>query len=340
MNPLKEMEDFKSEKAETTTEEKKSKITVFISAHASDFLKSPINGAKLIDGKYNIDEINTNIRILPYAGRTCCVSFSKCDNNSSTTIETLNSIKDNMNKFKRENPENESTYDMLNYIADSQREKYKDFAFPVVQKKKSNAKSDMCKFDFEKTEKCLSDNQHLQIVTPFIDQNYKFYDRMHSYILPNQDSLGIYVLDIQNPPEHSHLRSDTIINDILKPTGETKILAFGSYEDANNFNQYELDFLPNPPIEVKRIFLSELIDYLTNVCGFEIVNIIHIACRTFRPSDFASQAEVIPYMDDINAKESETRSKINRSLGGKSKTKQKKNKKKNKKTIRKYKKNN
>lgn len=44
-------------------------------------------------------------------------------------------------------------------------------------------------------------------------------------------------------------------------------------------------------------------------------------------------------MDDINAKESETRSKINRSLGGKSKTKQKKkNKKKNKKTIRKYKK--
>jgi hypothetical protein len=43
----KEMEDFKSEKAETTTEEKKSKITVFISAHAFDFLKSPINGAKM-----------------------------------------------------------------------------------------------------------------------------------------------------------------------------------------------------------------------------------------------------------------------------------------------------
>jgi hypothetical protein len=42
---------------------------------------------------YNIDEINTNIRILPYAGRTCCVFFSKCDNNSSTTIEILNSIK-------------------------------------------------------------------------------------------------------------------------------------------------------------------------------------------------------------------------------------------------------
>jgi hypothetical protein len=141
MNPLKEMEDFKSEKAETTTEEKKSKITVFISAHASDFLKSPINGAKLIDGKYNIDEINTNIRILPYAGRTCCVSFSKCDNNSSTTIETLNLIKDDMNKFKKENPENESTYDMLNYIADSQREKYKDFAFPVVQKKNLTQKT-------------------------------------------------------------------------------------------------------------------------------------------------------------------------------------------------------
>ena len=106
---------------------------------------------------------------MPYAGRTCCVFFSKCDNNSSTTIEILNSIKDDMNKFKRENPENESTYDMLNYIGDSQREKYKDFAFPVVQKQKSNAKSDMCKFDFEKTEECLSDNQHLQIVTPFID---------------------------------------------------------------------------------------------------------------------------------------------------------------------------
>jgi len=54
---------------EPSKKEKISKITVFISAHASDFLKTPINGAILVDGKYNIDEINTNIRMVSYAGK-------------------------------------------------------------------------------------------------------------------------------------------------------------------------------------------------------------------------------------------------------------------------------
>ena len=246
---------------------------------------------------------------------------------------------------------------MLNYIADSQREKYKDFAFPVVQKKKSNAKSDMCKFDFEKTEKCLSDNQHLQIVTPFIEQEFKFYDRLHSYILPDHDSLGIYVLDIQNPPDSSTgkitLHSGDIIKDILEPTGKTKIFAFGSkYEDYNpSIHDVELKFLQtnfNPKIEVKKMHLSRLIEYLTQDCGFEIVNIIHKACRAFRTDEFVSPTvsptlnptliieKVIPYMNDINEKEKETQKKIDKSFGGKTKTKNNKKNihhKKNQKNI-------
>ena len=183
---------------EPSKKEKKSKITVFISAHASDFLKTPINGAILVDGKYNIVQINTNIRMVSYAGKTCCVSFfgSASDNNSSTTIESLKSIKDNIQKFKDEQPENESTYDMLNYIADSQRESYKSDVFPKIQRHKSNAKTKISLFDFEKTEECLINNQHLQIVTPFIEQEFKFYDRLNSYKSPDHDSLGIYVLDI------------------------------------------------------------------------------------------------------------------------------------------------
>ena len=279
--------------------------------------------------------------MVSYAGKTCCVSFgSAYDNNSSTTIEYLKSIKDNIKKFKDEQPENESTYDMLNYIADSQRESYKSFVFPNIQKHKSNAKTNIGKFDFEKTEECLINNQHLQIVTPFIEQEFKFYDRLHSYILPDHDSLGIYVLDIQNPPDPSTckitLHSGDIIKDILEPTGETKFLSFGSlYEDyKESKHDEELNFLQtnfDPKVEVKKIRLSRLIDYLTQDCGFEIVNIIHKACRAFRTDEFVSPTvsptlnptliieKVIPYMNDINEKEEKTQEKIDKRFGGKTK---------------------
>lgn len=325
---------------EPSKKEKKSKITVFISAHASDFVKTPINGAILVDGKYNIDEINTNIRMVSYAGKTCCVSFSRSEENSSTTIESLKSIKDNIQKFKVEQPENESTYDMLNYIADSQRESYKSFVFPKIPKHKSNAKTKISFFDFEKTEECLNNNQHLQIVTPFIEQEFEFYDRLHSYTSPDHDSLGIYVLDIQNPPDPSTvkitLHSGKIINDFLEPTGKTKFLSFDTvYEDYNpSIHDKESQFLQhkfNPKVEVKKIRLSRLIDYLTQDCGFEIVNIIHKACRVFRTDEFASPTisptknpsliieEVIPYMNDINEKEKKTQEKIDKHFGGKTK---------------------
>jgi hypothetical protein len=342
---------------EPSKKEKKSKITVFISAHASDFLKTPINGAIIIDGKYNIDQINTNIRMVSYAGKTCCVSFSKSKENSSTTIESLKSIKDNIQKFKDEQPENESTYDMLNYIANSQRESYKSDVFDDIPKHKSNAKTKISFFDFEKTEECLITNQHLQIVTPFIEQEFKFYDRLHSYTSPDHDSLGIYVLDIQNPPDPSTgkitLHPGNIIKDILEPTGKTKFLSFGSlYEDYNESKHEIEERFPqtnfNPKIEVKKIRLSRLIDYLTQDCGFEIVNIIHKACRAFRTEDFFTPTvsptvnptliieKVIPYMNDINEKEIETRNRIDKSFGGKTKTKNNKKNihhKKNQKNI-------
>ena len=343
---------------EPSKKEKKSKITVFISAHGLDFLKTPINGAILIDGKYNIDQINTNIRMVSYAGKTCCVSFgSASDNNSSTTIESLKSIKDNIQKFKDEQPENESTYDMLNYIANFQRESYKSDVFPKIQRHKDNAKTKISFFDFEKTEECLINNQQLQIVTPFIEQEFKFYDRLHSYTSPDHDSLGIYVLDIQNPPDSSTgkitLHSGDIIKDILEPTGKTKFFSFGSkYEDYNpSIHDVELKFLQtnfDPKVEEKKIRLSRFIDYLTQDCGFEIVNIIHNACRSFRTDEFATPTvsptvnpsliieKVIPYMNDINEKEKETRNRIDKSFGGKTKTKNNKKNIRHKKKSKKY----
>lgn len=261
----------------------------------------------------------------------------------------MKSIKYNIQKFKDEQPENESTYDMLNYIADSQRESYKRFVFHKIQRHKSSAKTKISFFDFEKTEECLNNNQHLQIVTPFIEQEFAFYDRLHSYKSPDNDSLGIYVLDIQNPPDPSTgkitLHSGKIIKDILEPTGKTIFLSFGSdYEDYNE-SKHEIEelFLQtnfDPKVEIKKIRLSRLIDYLTQDCGFEIVNIIHKACRAFRKDEFVSPMvsptknpsliieEVIPYMNDINEKEEKTQEKIDKRFGGKTKTKN------NKKNIR------
>jgi hypothetical protein len=248
----------------------KSSITVLINSHGEDLLTKPIVA-------------NKNVRILSYAGKTGCVGFN------GLTTDKLPSLIRIIEKFKDENPENESTYCMLKYIADAERDDYKTSALSSISKYNKLTEVPMYLQEYQRTQSFLENNNYLSIITPIIDQKYTFYDKRHSFSKTNDNDFGIYVLDVKNAKDiglkpgsrgDSRLKPGSIIKDILIPNGTEKVLDFdnNTYIDADKLSVQELSF--RTIVTVKQVLLSELIHYLMVDNGFDIVNIVHKTCRT------------------------------------------------------------
>jgi hypothetical protein len=292
------------------TERLLSTISVFINCHGEDILNKPLT-------------INPNVRMLSYAGKSCCLSFLNV-----STLDALNSI----SQIFDANTLNSSTYNILQQIADAEREKYKETALKSIKHKLLKEKNPAYINEFTRTKTCLESNLNLKITTPVIDQKYKFYDILHSFS-PDNLELGIYVLDVRNPSSKTCLTKGFIIKHLMKYMGKQQVYSNieKKYKDIEHCSPQEITF--GDVENVQEILLSELLNYLIVENGFDVVNIIHKTCRT--TDDFVETL----MLETIDKETAESRL-IDQSAGGKIKKKRKYSRKSRKtfRKTRKYKK--
>jgi hypothetical protein len=171
----------------------------------------------------------------------------------------------------------------------------------------------------------LEENNNLQIISPVIDQKYKFYDHRR-LLIPGKLIFGVYVLHIENPSEKNKLNVDEIIGEpLMRYNGKQRVWSDIDklYKDIEKCSPEEISF--GNVVEIKEILLSELLSYLIEENGFDIVNIIHNTCRT--TPKFNEEL-----MEAVKLKERELISSIDINQGGKSRKRKTKRKTKRKKT--------
>lgn len=280
-----------------------STISVFVNCHGEDILNKPL-------------EINPNVRMLSYAGQSCCLSFS------CPIVDALPSL---IHTFET-NASNPSTYNILEQIANEERPKYKETSLYSIQHKLSKEKNPAYINEYTRTKTCLESDLNLQITTPVIDQKYKFYDRLHSFS-PDKLKLGIYVLDVRNPSLKTSLIKGFIISHLMKYMRKQRVYNHidKKYKDIEHCSPDEINF--GDVENIQEVLLSELLNYLIVENGFNVVNIIHKTCRTTPNFNETLMLETIQ-------KENDASNSIDQSAGGKIKKKRKYSRK----SRRKYKK--
>ena len=288
------------------TTPKKSKIIIYIYSHGEEIPDTPLTP-------------NPNVRMLTYAGESCCLEVGFGDG-----PEKLNSIKESIKTFLRSS-EPVTTYDILRHIGDSERSTYNKKALAFLKTTKQKMPS-ICLIndpfyigEIDRTIKCLEENNNLQIISPVIDQKYNFYDHRR-LLIPDTHIFGVYVLHIENPSEKNKLNVDEIIGEpLMKYKGKQRVWfdIDKLYKDIEKCAPEEIAF--GSVVEIKEMLLSELLSYLIEENGFDIVNIIHSTCR--RIPNFKEEV-----MENVKLKERELISSIDTSQGGKSKKRKTKRK--------------
>ena len=281
------------------TTQKKSKIIIYIYSHGEDILDKPLTP-------------NPNVRMLTYAGESCCLDVAFGDG-----PEKLNSIKESIKTFLRSS-EPVTTYDILRQIGDSEKSTYNKKALAFLKTKKEKMPNidlindSLYIGEIDRTIKCLEENNNLQIISPVIDQKYKFYDHRR-LLIPRELIFGVYVLYIENPSEKNKLNVDEIIGEpLMRYKGKQRVWSDIDklYKDIEKCSPEEIAF--GSVVEIKEMLLSELLSYLIEENGFDIVNIIHNTCRT--TPKFNEEL-----METVKLKERELTSLIDIKQGGKNK---------------------
>ena len=285
--------------------EKKTIITIAIMSHGQDMPKVPF--------------LNENVRILSYAGRSGSIGLAqpttlehinkefekyfleyhrkiptkgkkkymqqlytdfpnanKCqkipdfkfeEDGRATPVSTFNFLED---RFFKEHKDEEGRIIPSTDQFDGTKQSYRGFAVKKMKQNGRNGKNSRNeRFTTEDAESALTH----RIYTPVIDKLYQFTDLIDPSV-PEKYNFGIYVLDICNYDQ--------------KEEGHVNI-------------KVGMDLMKSKAV-FNREFLQEIIEnnYVTtldNICdyldslGFDIINIIDVACRTYHSREFAEKEQ-------------------------------------------------